>query len=67
MGKEKKEKKTIVLAGRTIPLTDSGLPNKVYLSKAEREVVKSYEEKMRQEKKEIFIKELTDILKDLPK
>ena len=48
---EKKEIKTIVLDGRTIPLEDSGLPNIEYLSESEKEVVLAYLKKMKEEKK----------------
>ena len=51
MENEKKEIKTIVLDWKTIPLTDSGLPNIEYLSESEREVVLAYLKKMKEEKK----------------
>ena len=56
---------TIKIGGKEIPLTKSGLPNRVYLSKEAREVVKSYAEQQKKEKKEILVKELTDILNKL--
>ena len=42
---------TNVNLGKTIPLTDSGLPNIEYLSESEREVVLAYLKKMKEEKK----------------
>lgn len=56
---------TIKIGGKEVPLTKSGLPNRVYLSKEAREVVKSYAEQQKKEKKEILVKELTDILNKL--
>jgi hypothetical protein len=53
---------TIKIGGKEVPLTKSGLPNRVYLSKEAREVVKTYAEQKKKEKKEILVKELTDIL-----
>jgi hypothetical protein len=56
---------TIKIGGKEVPLTKSGLPNRVYLSKEARAVVKEYAEKKKKEKKEILIKDLTDILDKL--
>jgi hypothetical protein len=53
---------TIKIGGKEVPLTKSGIPNRVYLSKEARAVVKEYSEKKKKEKKEILVKELTDIL-----
>jgi hypothetical protein len=53
---------TIKIGGKEVPLTKSGLPNRVYLSKEAREVVKTYADKQKKDKKEILIKELTEIL-----
>lgn len=53
---------TIKIGGKEVPLTKNGLPNRVYLSKEARVVVKEYAEKKKKEKKEILVKELTDIL-----
>jgi hypothetical protein len=56
---------TIKIGGKEVPLTKSGLPNRVYLSKEARAVVKEYAEKKQKEKKEILVKELTDMLNKL--
>jgi hypothetical protein len=53
---------TIKIDGKDVPLTKSGLPNRVYLSKEARVVVKEYAEKKKKEKKEILLKEITDML-----
>jgi hypothetical protein len=58
---------TITIGGRKVKLTKSGLPNKVYLTKEEKEVVEAYETKLKKEKKEMRIKELTDVLNTLKK
>ena len=57
--------KTITIGGKQVPLTKSGLPNRVYLSKEARAVVKEYSENKKKEKKEVLVKELTDILNKL--
>lgn len=56
---------TIKIGGKDVPLTKNGLPNKVYLSKEAREVVKKYEEDKKKEKKKILVDELTTILQKL--
>ncbi|MEY4834384.1 MAG: hypothetical protein RI980_499 [Bacteroidota bacterium] len=56
---------TIKIGGKEVPLTKSGLPNRVYLSKEARAVVKEYAENKKKEKKEVLVKELTDILNKL--
>ena len=56
---------TIKIGGKEVPLTKSGLPNRVYLSKEARAVVKEYSENKKKEKKEVLVKELTDILNKL--
>jgi hypothetical protein len=59
------EKKTVTIGGKEIPLTKNGLPNRVYLSKEARAVIKEYAEKKKLEKKEVLVKELTDLLNKL--
>ena len=59
------EKKTVTIGGKKIPLTKNGLPNRVYLSKEARAVIKEYAEKKKLEKKEVLVKELTDLLNKL--
>lgn len=56
---------TIKIGGKDVPLTKNGLPNRVYLSKEARDVVKKYEVEMKEKKKKIVIKELEDALKGL--
>jgi hypothetical protein len=56
---------TTKIGGKEIPLTKNGLPNRVYLSKEMRTVVKEYADKKKAEKKEVLIKELTDMLNKL--
>lgn len=57
--------KTITIGGKEVPLTKSGLPNRVYLSKDARDVVANYAAKQKKDKKEIMLKELTDQLAKL--
>lgn len=56
---------SVKIGGKEVPLTKSGLPNRVYLSKVEREIVKEYADKKKKEKKEILVKEITDMLNKL--
>jgi hypothetical protein len=62
-----KQTETIKIGGRDIPVTKSGLPNMVYLSKEEREVVESYKVTLKKEKKEMRITELKQALNSLKK
>ena len=55
----------IKIGGREIPLTKNGTPNLIYLTKEEREIVKKHTDKKKKEKKEIQIKELTELLNNL--
>jgi hypothetical protein len=48
------------LFGRDIPLTKSKKINKTYLTKDEKELYKSFEEKQKKENKEYKLKELED-------
>lgn len=57
--------KTVTIGGKEVPLTKSGLPNRVHLSKEAREVVAAYAEKQKKDKKEVMLKELTDQLANL--
>lgn len=57
--------KTVKIGGKQVPLTQKNLPNLVFLSKEERKVVKDYAEKKKKEKKEVLVKELTDLLSKL--
>jgi len=59
------KQKTVKFGGKEVPLTKNGLPNLVYLSKEGREVVKGYIDKKKKEKKEILVKELSDLLNKL--
>lgn len=56
---------TMTIGGKEVPLTKSGLPNRVYLSKEARAVVASYADKQKKDKKEIMIKDLTEQLAKL--
>lgn len=57
--------KTVKIGGKNVPLTKKNLPSLVYLSKEERKVVKDYAEKKKKEKKEVLVKELSDLLSKL--
>ena len=57
--------KSVKIGGKQVPLTKKNLPNLVYLSKDERKVVKEYADKKKKEKKEVLVKELTDLLNKL--
>jgi hypothetical protein len=50
--------KTVLLFGRNIPLTNSGMPNLRSLTKEERKAYKEFVEKKSKEKKEVIMKEL---------
>ena len=63
--KKMAELKTITVEGKQVPLTKNGLPNRVYLSKEAREVVATYADKQKKDKKEIMLKELTEQLAKL--
>ncbi len=55
----------VKIGGKKVPLTKKNLPNLVFLTKDEREVVKSYVDKKKKEKKEILVKELSELLNRL--
>lgn len=59
--------KSVKIDGKEVPLTKSGLPNKVYLSKDAKAIVKAFEDKMKGKKKENVEKELNDLLNSLIK
>ena len=54
--------KTVKINGKEVPLTNKGLPNKVYLPKHLREVVNEYEKRTKGEATEKQKKDLMDIL-----
>ena len=54
--------KTVKINGKEVPLTNKGLPNKVYLPKHLREVVNAHEKKLKGEITEKQIKELMEVL-----
>ena len=56
---------TVKIGGKDVPLTKSGLPNRVYLSKEAREVVAKYADDKKKQKKEILTNEIAEILKKL--
>ena len=59
------EKKTIKIGSKEIPLTAKGLPNRVYLSKDEKEIVDKLIAEKKQAKKEIMINDLRDAFKNI--
>lgn len=59
--------KTVKIGGKEVPLTKSGLPNKVYLSKDAKAIVKTFEDKLKNTKKENVEKEINDLLNSLIK
>jgi len=61
------EVKTMKVGGRDIPVTKSGLPNMVYLSREEKEVMESFKEQLVKEKKEMRVSELKAALNSLKK
>ncbi|AOW08434.1 hypothetical protein [Flavobacterium gilvum] len=56
---------TTTIGGKVVPLTKSGLPNSVYLSKEAREVVKTFNEKVKKQKVAATEKELDALLNGL--
>ena len=54
--------KTVKINGKEVPLTNKGLPNKVYLPKHLREVVSEYEKRITGEVTEKQKKDLMDVL-----
>jgi hypothetical protein len=54
-----------MIGGREIPLTKSGLPNRVYLSKVARVVVKDFEDKLKGQTTNTTQKDYNDFLNDL--
>jgi hypothetical protein len=63
----KEEVKTMKVGGRDIPVTKSGLPNMVYLSREEKEVMDSFKTQLKKEKKEMRVSELKAALNSLKK
>jgi hypothetical protein len=58
-------KETFKFGNKEVPATKNGLPNCVYLTKAEKEYVKAYVEELKKTKTEISLKQLADSLKGL--
>jgi len=54
-----------MIEGKEVPLTKSGLPNQVYLSKDAKVIVKDLEETLKASKKTATQKELSDLFKRL--
>ncbi len=48
-----------------IPLTKSGLPNKLYLTKAQKLIVKEFEDKIKLDKDKVDEKNIKDLLSSL--
>ena len=61
------EVKTMKVGGRDIPVTKSGLPNMVYLSREEKEVMDTFKKQLKKEKKELRVSELRAALNSLKK
>jgi hypothetical protein len=61
----KSSAKTITIAGKQIPLKNDGSPNLKYLSKEQRDATKTYVDKVKRQRKDVELKELTEILKKL--
>lgn len=59
------KKAPIKIGGKLVPTTKSGLPNLIYLSKEEREVVKNYRDRKKKEKQKVLIDELEKLLEKL--
>lgn len=63
----KKDVPTMKIGGRDIPVTKSGLPNMVHLSREEKEVMEAFKEELKKEKKEMRVSELRAALNGLKK
>ncbi len=61
------EVQTMKVGGRDIPVTKSGLPNMVYLSREEKEILDTYKKQLKKEKKELRVSELRAALNSLKK
>jgi hypothetical protein len=61
------EVQTMKVGGRDIPVTKSGLPNMVYLSREEKEVMDTFKKQLKKEKKELRVSELRAALNSLKK
>jgi hypothetical protein len=58
-------KQTFKFGDKEVPTTKNGLPNCVYLTKAEREIVKAFAEKQKKGKTDNSLKQLSDSLNNL--
>jgi hypothetical protein len=58
-------KQTFKYGDKEVPATKNGLPNCVYLTKAEREVVKAFAEQQKKGKTDTSLKQLSDSLNNL--
>jgi hypothetical protein len=61
------EVQTMKVGGRDIPVTKSGLPNMVYLSREEKEILDTFKKQLKKEKKELRVSELRAALNSLKK
>jgi hypothetical protein len=59
------KKKSVIIGGKEVPLNKNGLPNRVYLTKDGRILVKAFDEKLKEKKIAATEKELTDLFKTL--
>lgn len=65
IGKDKFKYGAFQYGDNKVPATKNGLPNCVYLSKAEREVVKAFAEQKEKGKADTTLKQLSDSLNNL--
>jgi hypothetical protein len=63
----KKDVPTMKIGGRDIPVTKSGLPNMVHLSREEKEVMEAFKEELKKQKREMRVSELRAALNGLKK
>lgn len=58
-------KATFKFGNKEVPATKNGLPNCVYLTKAERALVKAHVEQLKKSDKEVSLKQLADSLNSM--
>lgn len=56
---------SVKFGDKEIPLTKDKFPNLVHLPKEARQPVKDYIDKMKKDKKEVLLRELTDMLNQI--
>lgn len=65
MPEKKHQYGTATIAGKVVPLTKNGLPNRVHLPKETREVVKAFEVKAKEKKTAEHKEEIEEFLRKL--